>query len=122
MGARIGGLFEPDILNSHLYWRNFRCDASPAPEKRLMLAVLEDAIACLRKHRVTGDARFSEARKWILEKSPERPFSFEFVCAALGLSASYLRAGLIPSREQTRATRQQTGQAAFKLTRNSPIG
>lgn len=107
MGARIGGLFEPDVLNSHLYWQNFRSDASPAPEKRLMLAVLKDAIARLQKHRVTGDARFSEARKWILEKNPERPFSFEFVCAVLGLNASYLREGLIPSREKKRATRQK---------------
>lgn len=36
MGARIGRLFEPDILNSHLYWQNFRRDAFKLTRKRLI--------------------------------------------------------------------------------------
>jgi hypothetical protein len=67
-------------------------------ERRLRLAVLEDAIACLQKH---ASARahhrrrlFEEAEEWIMETGGGSTFSFEGVCEVLGLDPGYLRVGL----------------------------
>ena len=66
----------------------------------LMLAVLEEAIQCL-----VGDARATargarareaaRARQWILERDPTSLFSFESICAILGIEANPLRDALL---------------------------
>ena len=61
------------------------------PEKRLMLAVLLDAIIQLRRPGSTGAA---EAAEWIRDGGSESPFSFAAVCEALGLEATYLTRGV----------------------------
>ena len=64
----------------------------------LLLAVLEDAIRCLNGDgSPRGDrARLaSEARRWIVSRDEQWPFSFENVCHWLGLPASRLRARLL---------------------------
>jgi len=69
------------------------------PEKDLMLAILEDGISCFQKqlfargHR--GKNMFREAEAWIFERDTDQIFSFEGICDTLGISPSYLRAGLI---------------------------
>jgi hypothetical protein len=67
-------------------------------EKRLMLAVLKDAIDILLKYRDRGDPRsrrlYAETVTWILSDDGESPFSFLNVCETLGLNASCLRRGL----------------------------
>jgi len=64
-----------------------------AGERALMRAVLEDALRC-----VTGDGpvpdrmeRAAEARAWLADTDETWPFSFENICAALGLCAQRLR-------------------------------
>lgn len=61
------------------------------PEKRLMLAVLLDAIIQLRRPGSTGAA---EAATWFREGGTDSPFSFASVCEALGLDAAYLTRGV----------------------------
>jgi len=61
------------------------------PEKRLMLAVLLDAIIQLRRPGSTGAI---EATEWIRDEACESPFSFPVVCEALGLDATYLTRGV----------------------------
>jgi hypothetical protein len=61
------------------------------PEKRLMLAVLLDAIIQLRRPGSTGAV---EAVEWIRGEAPDAPFSFPVVCEALGLDAAYLTRGV----------------------------
>ena len=68
-------------------------------EYYLLVAMLQDAINCVRKH---ADARgkrerqlFEEAAAWIMAKGDtDTPFSFDQVCGALGLDPGYLRGGL----------------------------
>ncbi len=72
-------------------------DALPADgERRLMLAVLIDAIRALHHRRPNApDLRVSCAwvrdRAWFTADDPERPFSFVNICGALGLEADYVR-------------------------------
>lgn len=68
------------------------------PEAMLMLAVLQDAIACLkgeasaRRHERAGLAR--RARHWMLDEGREDLFSFRNICETLGLNPDRVRQGL----------------------------
>jgi hypothetical protein len=89
-------LVPPDILASHEYWDNLRRKTPLQPEQALMLAVLEDAVRCIRNNARTGRSRACrEAVEWIVERDSDHFFSFENICAVLGLDASYLRKGIL---------------------------
>ena len=96
MDESLAGLFQPDVLVSHRYWETFCGKASLPPEKMLMLAVLEDAIECIRKHaRTPSSLKFRDEVDWILEERDDWFFSFENICGILGLDANYIREGLL---------------------------
>jgi hypothetical protein len=71
------------------------------PEKRLMLAVLLDAIIQLRRPGSTGAI---EAAEWIRGAAPDSPFSFPAVCEALGLDCGYLTRGVFAWARNAPAT------------------
>ena len=50
MEERVTSLFQPDTLMPEQYLDTFRRKLHLEPEKKLMLAVLEDAIACFQKY------------------------------------------------------------------------
>lgn len=66
-------------------------------EKRLMLAVLERAVADFRIYAniPTGRARriFREVAAWF-DSSETGPFNFEGICQATGLDPGFIRKGL----------------------------
>jgi len=68
------------------------------PERRLMIAVLVDAIDCMVKYRsaTDGPARrlFVEENEWLLSTDVRWPYSFECICDVLDLDAAAVRAGL----------------------------
>jgi hypothetical protein len=72
-------------------------DALPTDgERRLMLAVLIDAIRALQHHRTSApNLRMSRAwlreRAWLKSNDHLQPFSFVNICSALGLEAEYVR-------------------------------
>ena len=74
-------------------------------EEKLMLAILEDGIACYQKYADARDRRgkilFREAEQWILEEKSDWIFSFENVCEVLGLAPKYVRQGLLRWKERT---------------------
>jgi hypothetical protein len=67
-------------------------------EKRLMRAVLMDAIGCIERYRDGRGAQswpaFHAARDWMLEHDRSWPFSFENICLALDLDPDRLRSVL----------------------------
>jgi hypothetical protein len=74
-----------------------------SPEKRLCLAVLEDAISVLQGDGLNlgsyGNQQHSrvkarlqrEAHEWFASDDTDFPFSFMCVCEALGIEATWLR-------------------------------
>ena len=68
------------------------------PEKRLMLAILLDAVECYQKyaplHRRKPDRLFTATVEWIFEDDDKWPFSFLNICDAVGIDPKYLRNGL----------------------------
>lgn len=91
-------LFQLDMLLSHEYLAAFR-RRQLEPEKRLMLAVLEDAVACFQSYVFAQNRRkqtlFNEAEDWIRDENGDHVFSFENICAALKFNPKYVREGLL---------------------------
>ena len=88
MEERVSSLFQPDTLLPEQYLDTFRRKLQLEPEKKLMLAILEDAIACYQKaialdpklavaHNGLGAALFNkgqldEALATVRKRIPER--------------------------------------------------
>src|SRR5262245_50419660 len=101
---RIVSFFEPDIHISTQYFGNLHRKTLLEPERRLMLAILEDAIDCYQDNFLAkrGSARrlFTEAEEWILEKNSDWIFSFKNICDTLGFNPEYVRQGLVRWKEK----------------------
>ena len=73
------------------------------PEKRLMLAILEDATATLLRYPPPRQARkrraLREAEEWLDSTDTESPFAFIRICEVLDLDAQWLRTGLVRARK-----------------------
>ncbi|MSR76499.1 MAG: hypothetical protein EXS68_02810 [Candidatus Ryanbacteria bacterium] len=84
--------------------------ANDIPERRLMLAVLEDAVVTYQNTTLrlspNGNKRkaFLEVEGWIASCDLEWPFSFESICVMLDLDADNLREGLARWRATQLAT------------------
>jgi len=91
-------LFGPDTLVPAQYFDRVGGDAAFQPEKRLMLAVLEEAIATYQRHLMSTTRRSArlveEVEEWVAGVGGDWPFSFDNICAALDLEPEYLRAGM----------------------------
>jgi hypothetical protein len=97
-------LFQPDSLLPVQYFENFRRKVQTEPEKRLMLAVLEDALVCFQKHFSSRGGRglrlFRETEEWIFRGENGQPFSFANICEVVGFDTEYMRQGLLKWRER----------------------
>ena len=104
MQYRSGGLFEPDVLLPGQFFSFFRKEAGFDRERRLMLAVLEDAIDCFQKYAHTNDLRgrqlFLESYDWIMSQDKRWLFSFENICQIVDMNPDYIRQGLHRWRDE----------------------
>jgi len=95
---RAGELFQPDTLLPSQYFDRVRRQRQFDGERRLMIAVLEDAIDVYRKQVAARDPRgrglFRDAEDWIEDTERNWLYSFENICDVLDLNADYLRRGL----------------------------
>ncbi len=94
---KVASLFQPDTILPPQYLRIFR-KTHLEPEKRLMLAILEDAIASFQKYLLCQSRKakmlFNEAEDWIFDEDWNSVFCFENVCEMLDLDPAYIRDGL----------------------------
>lgn len=74
------------------------------PEQDLMLAVLEDAIACYMNHlkpkSLSGRTLFEDAERWFFNEGGDWIFSFANICQMVGLDPNYVRRGLLSARRK----------------------
>ena len=121
MEERVTSLFQPDTLMPEQYLETFRRKLHLEPEKKLLLAVLEDAIACFQKYLFARDGKgkilFQEAEEWILAQDSDWLFSFDNLCEMLGFEPSYLRDGLI--RWKAQRIESQAKARIYQLTRRT---
>ena len=95
---RVQELFQPDTLLPSQYFDRLRRRASVDGERRLMVAILEDAVDVYRKQAGARDRKrrqlFDDAEAWIESSERSWIFSYENICDMLGIDAEYLRKGL----------------------------
>lgn len=82
----------PDIVLPEQYFSGEALGLPDSPEKRLMFAVLLDAITQLRQRQST---RAIEAEHWIRDHADGGVFSFANVCGVLGFEPGLLGRGLL---------------------------
>lgn len=130
MEERVTSLFQPDTLLPEQYLDTFRRKLHLEPEKKLMLAVLEDAIACFQKYVFARDGKgkmlFQEAEDWVQDENSDWLFSFANVCETLGFTPDYLRQGLVHWKSEkfdsrARAKVYQLAPRAGKRKRGLPV-
>ncbi len=103
-GGDIGSLnrltFSPDPISRFQYEKVHEAQnglAEHRAERDLLLAVLQDGIACFQgyfsKPSRTNEKLFLEAEEWI-SSNDDDVFSFNNVCETLGLDPDALRTGL----------------------------
>ena len=106
-GEKSHPLFQPDIILPSQHRDTLQRRTPQDPEKRLMLAVLEDAVACFRNGLHARDHRrmelFNDSEAWIREENADWLFSFEHICDALGLDARLIRDELLKWKKKVAA-------------------
>jgi hypothetical protein len=115
---RYAGFLQPDAMLPQQFFQSLRMKGHADGERRLMIAVLEDAVNCFMKqlHATDPKARqlFLDAEEWITAEDRTWFFSFENVCDTLELNPEYLREGLLKWRS---AERRRVGDAAVAIAR-----
>jgi hypothetical protein len=114
MSDRSFGLFEPDALLPAQFYAAFRGGSAVRGEKRLMLAVLQDALDCYQKYAFAKDSHgrqlFSDADGWISCEDSDWYFSFENICETLEINPEYLRRGVQEWKRQIALHGRQPGR------------
>jgi hypothetical protein len=97
-------MVEPDTMTPLQFFDRAMTESTLVPEKRLMLAVLEDAIASFQRNfiqsRQSHDADDYDVESWLESDDMSWPFSFASICQALDMEPEYLRRGLKSWRDR----------------------
>lgn len=111
--AELANLFAPDQVLPEQFLS--RRESSSPGVKKLMVAVLEDAIRCFQGHlrnpRLRPDQLSREAERWIRTRDDDGPFAFTNVCGVLGIDAEGLRSLLLGWKGRFRGAAGTVGGA-----------
>jgi hypothetical protein len=95
---------QPDVLCVQEYMHVYQYRPAETPERRLIAAVLRDAIDCYlrdccakNRHRKRS---FREAEEWFFGSQDEGIFSLDSVCSILNLDPGYIRRSLLRYKEE----------------------
>lgn len=90
---------EPDVLCVDEYLHVYQGRPAETPERRLVAAILRDAIDCYIRDCFTKDRHkkrsFREAEEWFFRGDDYGVFSLENVCGILGIDPGYVRRSLL---------------------------
>ncbi len=88
-------ILEPDIFLPSQFYGAGGLSRKLEGEKRLMIAILKDAVECLEKYRgarsSSGRSHYQNALEWVEDNSTDWLFSFTNICDLLGFDPEYLR-------------------------------
>jgi hypothetical protein len=95
-------ILEPDVFFPSQFYGTGGLSRKLEGEKRLMIAILKDAVECLDKYRgvrsSSGRSNYLNALAWVEDKSTDWLFSFTNICDLLGFDPDYMR-GVLLKRE-----------------------
>jgi hypothetical protein len=116
-------ILEPDVFLPAQFFGSGGLSRQLEGEKRLMIAVLKDAVECLEKYRGSRNSadqwQYQSAIEWVEDTDTDWLFSFSNICDLLGFDPEYLREVLLkrenryvaPERERVLSLSALTGQA-----------
>jgi hypothetical protein len=88
-------ILEPDIFLPSQFYGAGGLSRKLEGEKRLMIAILKDAVECLEKYRGArsgaGRSHYENAIEWVKDTDTEWLFSFNNICDLLGFDPDYMR-------------------------------
>lgn len=97
-------LFQPELILPAQMTGGARNDADTSGERALMLAILEDAMLCIKRGRRRRHPRTrklaAEAETWVRSDSREWLFSFASICDVLGIDPDAFRVRLLTHVER----------------------
>ncbi len=106
-------IFEPSILLPVQFFAGLGQQVPAEGQRRLMLAILEDATECFQKHLWATDHKrrqlHDEAEQWFLADDPNWLFSFVNICEAFEIHPVLFRQSLLAWK-----TRQLTGRGGLQ--------
>ena len=109
-------ILEPDIFLPSQFYGSGGLSRTLEGEKRLMIAILKDAVECLEKFRSSssnsGQNHYLNALEWIEDDDTVWLFSFTNICDLLGFDPAYLREVLL-KRENKYVKPAQTRVPSF---------
>ena len=92
-------ILEPDIFLPSQFYGAGGLSRKLEGEKRLMIAILKDAVECLEKYRGarsgTGRIQYQNAIEWVEDTGTDWLFSFTNICDLLGFDPHYMRETLL---------------------------
>lgn len=92
-------ILEPDIFLPSQFYGAAGLSRKLEGEKRLMIAVLKDAVECLEKYRgarsSVGQCQYLSAIEWVEDTDTDWLFSFTNICDLLGFDPEYVREVLL---------------------------
>ena len=92
-------ILEPDIFLPSQFYGAGGLSRKLEGEKRLMIAILKDAVECLEKYRgarsSAGRSNYQNAVEWVEDTSTDWLFSFTNICDLLGFDPHYMREVLL---------------------------
>jgi hypothetical protein len=113
---------EPYLLEQFVFPRNEPIVLWTG-SRRLLLGVLQDALRSFFQYRCShtraGKRIFHETYAWLLSSEQRWLYSFENVCAHLGLNPEYLRAGLRRFLQETEKPQPRNGAEVSSLSSKS---
>ena len=123
-GEKVALLFQHGTVLPAQYFETISRKAQLEPEKRLTLAILQDAVDCFQKYMFArndrGRAIFDETEQWIMEENTDWLFSFEGICEVLGFNPEYVRNGLLLWKN-SHLTQQGSGMSQKKGMAKRPL-
>ena len=116
-------MFEPDTLLPEQFFTLLE-RKPPQGEKRLLLAMLEDAVHCFQMHllaRKPHERRlFQEAEEWIDSQDSQWFFSFDNICEVLSIHPGRLREALKRWKED-QLVQQRMNESPFTEAVHSKV-
>jgi hypothetical protein len=124
----INSIFQPDSLATTQFEDTMHRATPLEPEKKLLLAVLEDAVICFQDNFFAREKKkrqlFEETEQWIFTERSDRLFAFESLCHSLNLNPHYIRHGLRQWQESRvkRQTRLPFNASSGKKSTTMKVG
>jgi hypothetical protein len=106
---------EPDLILPAQFLRA----STASPEKRLLLAVLEEAVGTYQRHVVESESRspevFADVEAWFASEDTDWLCSFVAICDVVGLDPTYVRTGLGLWTDMQRTLPPDTAPLAYRF-------